>query len=749
MSRSPFRHGAMVLVALLSIATTARAQTGATLTPNLRNHMVNKDIAAQRWTINLNLASEDPDSVTNVTGNIFRADGGPPSFVLCQVRPDSSGTLNDPSSTFRLTCQGTDACQDTATACARDDWSLISDDVQIPASFFLPAGGLGNVARASSSSSSSSIASRVGAVLASALADVRAWISPAQAVLPPRADTAGVASGRGATLSLDKLNFLVNKDVGAERWSISLNYVPQQTGEGGVVPRLESVTGNVFQPDGSPPSFIFCTPRGDSSGSLDDLASEFRFSCQGTGACDSSARDCAANRWSTISDDVRLPASFFLPPGGLPASVQSDPEIVIIGRTSDPPSIITGNFSTTQGAAAERPQGGCPTGSACFVPALGSCENVRGRVVEAEGVGCGCFIENVPSQCIGCGDGASGQCGGDCGFPVGGARARGQCLPFSPDSTECACYAVGAGESRQAAQGCGGPQGVGCVGDRCCTDDPRDGCDPLAGGAGCFGICVEVKNCDPSREQCGSCLSTEGGQFCGNDRREGSEQCDGDDFDGSDCSTFGFNGGGRLSCSSTCRFDTSECAAGGNNPPVIVRIDLPSVIDPNAGPVNGTVRFEDADGDVVQANFEAVSGNITGSSFDPDVFGRASGSFDFFVDCRGNTEDYVLAVTLEDQQGNTSNAELVEFSCRATAECGNGTVESGEVCDPPGASGGCGSGFLCTNDCSECVSATSCEGRCCPGRDDFCTPPDAQCYCDEACRQFEDCCNDVSFACGF
>ena len=133
---------------------------------------------------------------------------------------------------------------------------------------------------------------------------------------------------------------------------------------------------------------------------------------------------------------------------------------------------------------------------------------------------------------------------------------------------------------------------------------------------------------------------------------------------------------------------------------MIVRIDLPSVIDPNAGPVNGTVRFEDADGDIVQANFEAVSGNITGSSFDPDVFGRASGSFDFFVDCRGNTEDYVLAVTLEDQQGNTSNAELVEFSCRATAECGNGTVESGEVCDPPGASGGCGSGMLCTNDCS-------------------------------------------------
>ena len=45
MSRSPLRHGAMVLVALLSIATTARAQTGATLTPNLRNHMVLPEVS--------------------------------------------------------------------------------------------------------------------------------------------------------------------------------------------------------------------------------------------------------------------------------------------------------------------------------------------------------------------------------------------------------------------------------------------------------------------------------------------------------------------------------------------------------------------------------------------------------------------------------------------------------------------------------------------------------------------------------
>jgi len=747
MSSTHLRN-ATTLALVLLCAAGAHAQTGATLTPNQRNYMVNKDIGAERWTINLNLASPDPGSIVNATGNIFRADGGPPSFVLCQVRPDSSGSLDDPSSTFRLTCQGTDACQTTATQCARESWQQISDDVQIPASFFLPPAGIGATAASAPASSAApgGLGQRLRSIVGGAWSGLRDLIASGRALLAPSSAVAQ-ANDRGATLSLDRLNFLVNKDVGAERWSISLNFVPTPTEQGGVVPLLESVTGNVFQPDGTPPSFIYCTPRGDSTGSLDDIASEFRFSCQGTSACDSTARDCAQNRWVLISDDIRLPSSFFLPPQGLPASVQSDPEIVIIGRTSDPPSIVVNDFTATGAASSSRALGSCPTGATCLVPSLGSCEDVRGRVVEGAG-GCGCFVENVSAQCVGCGDGASGQCGGNCSFPVGGATARGQCLPFSPGSSDCACYAIGAGQQSQAVQGCGGPQGVGCSGSRCCIDDPRDGCDPLAGGAGCFGICVAVEDCDPSREQCGSCLAPDG-QFCGDGDRQGSEECDGGDLAGLSCSSFGFSGGGSLRCTSSCGIDTSGCSAGGNNPPEIVDIDFPEVIDPNGGPVGGEVSFEDLDGDIVQASFEPISGNVESFSFDPDVFGRASGDFAFFVNCNGNVEDYLVSVTLTDQQGNVSSPVLLEWSCRSFAECGNGELEEGEECDPPGSGGGCGSGFLCTNDCSQCVSSTSCEGRCCPGRDDFCTPPDAACYCDEACRDFQDCCQDVSSECGF
>lgn len=753
-----FSRLVLATAALGLVASAANAQTGATLTPNRHNFMVNKDIQAQRWTINLNLASDDPASILNATGNIFDASGGPPQFVLCQVRPDSTGTLNDPASTFRFTCRGTDACQTTASQCARDSWRPIDDDVQIPASFFLPPGGLGDAASAAVAAPRDAVApstaapgslERVLRVVAGAWSNVLAWLAGGPELVAPRPAHAQ-GTPRGATLSLDRLNFLVNKDVGDERWSMSLNFVPVPTAEGGVTTRLESVTGNVFQPDGSPPSFVFCTTTPGSTGTLEDPTSEFRFSCQATSACTSTARDCAANAWVQVPEEIALPASFFLPPGGLPATAQSDPDIVIIGRTSDPPSIITSDFTLEDASAAdaERVAGGCPQGASCLVPRLGSCQNVRGRVVQVESIGCGCFIENVSGGCVGCGNGASGQCGGECAFPVGDSTARGVCLPFSRGSSDCACFAVGAQRQGQELQSCGGPLAAGCPGDRCCVDDPRDGCDPLAGNAGCFGVCVAAEGCDPAVQQCGQCLAP-GGQFCGNNRREGSEACDGSDLAGESCESLGFPGGGFLGCGPRCDFDTRGCTQGSNTPPTIVAIDFPPVIDPHGGPVPGTVEFSDPEGDVVRARFEPVSGNLQPFTFDPGVFGRASGSFGFFVNCNGNVADYVVAVTLEDQQGNVSEPETFSFSCEVFAECGNGRVEQGEACDPPGDSGGCSSGFLCTNDCTECVSAISCEGRCCPGFDPGCRPPGAACFCDEACRQFQDCCDDVSIACGF
>jgi len=57
----------------------ASAQAGSTVTPDRLTYVVNKDLAGERWTITMNLAAADPARLINVTGNVFRPGGGPPS----------------------------------------------------------------------------------------------------------------------------------------------------------------------------------------------------------------------------------------------------------------------------------------------------------------------------------------------------------------------------------------------------------------------------------------------------------------------------------------------------------------------------------------------------------------------------------------------------------------------------------------------------------------------------------------------
>jgi hypothetical protein len=371
--------------------------------------------------------------------------------------------------------------------------------VEIPASFFLPPGGLGSVAARTSGASKSGAASWLdGAVT---------W---GREVLGLPVEHVAQGSDRGATLSLDRLNYLVNKDVGGQRWSIGLNFVPVETESGGTTNELLSVTGNVFFPDGSPPSFVYCTPREDSTGTLEDASSEFRFRCSGASTCGTTAGECAAAAWTPIADDVRLGASFFLPPGGLPPSAQSDPEIFVIGKTSDPPSIVTKDFTIPEGDGFAQVSGGanCPVGATCLADRVGSCTQVSGGAVDIEGFGCGCEIADVPPECITCGGGASGSCGASGGYPVGDRTARGVCLPFSARSGECVVYAVASGGSQdRVVDSCGGPLAASCLAERCCADDPRDGCDGSDGSSSCSGVCVEALGCDGSTS-CGACTPT-------------------------------------------------------------------------------------------------------------------------------------------------------------------------------------------------------------------------------------------------
>jgi hypothetical protein len=534
------------------------AESGATLTPDRAAYLVNKDLGADRWTIGLNVVPDDPSRVINVTGNVFRSDGGAPAFVVCQVGADSVGSLADPASRFTFTCRGTDACPSTAKDCAASSWSLIADDIALDAAFFLPPGGVGSLAATEHAhvAECDDLACRaLEVVLAAVTTGHRLLAGTGTTWLRWPAEAVAQGVDRGATLSFDQLTYLVNKDVGNERWSISLNYAPVET-EQGTVNRIQSVTGNVFKRDGSVPSFVYCTERADSQGSLEDPQSEFRFSCLGTDACATTAAECA-QLWAPLGDDIPLPASFFLPPGGLPTTPRSDPEIIIIGRTSDPSSIVTKDFELVDGSSTRTATVAgvsCPVGDACRATRIGECTAVDGSVVDIEGFGCGCRVDDVDPGCITCGSGASGTCGGGCEFTVGQFTARGECLPTSSDTGDCACFAIDASDEPSVA-GCSGPLNVPCSPDRCCADDPRDGCDLSTSDVTCAGICVP-SSC-ASGEACGICLAEQQGGRCGNGAREAGEQCDGSDVPAT-CTSLGF-AGGSLRCGGSCQFDVGSC----------------------------------------------------------------------------------------------------------------------------------------------------------------------------------------------
>lgn len=130
----------------------------------------------------------------------------------------------------------------------------------------------------------------------------------------------------GVTMTPDQRHLLVNKQLGAERWTISVNLVPE--GEGGGGPRVASITGNVFRPDTDEVSFLYCQVEPGSTGSLAEPESVLGLRCKGAGPCAGGAPPCedrescgalacARHGWTLVAGGIEIPAGFFLPPEGL------------------------------------------------------------------------------------------------------------------------------------------------------------------------------------------------------------------------------------------------------------------------------------------------------------------------------------------------------------------------------------------------------------------------------------------------
>jgi hypothetical protein len=105
------------------------------------------------------------------------------------------------------------------------------------------------------------------------------------------------AAPGGVQWTPDAARLLVNKDVGAERWAITLNLSDF------------SASGNVFFTDDQSPAFVWCEKTGeDFDAGAGELDLEYR--CFGS---ESAFGGFSLADWTLIDDDVTLPLSFFIP----------------------------------------------------------------------------------------------------------------------------------------------------------------------------------------------------------------------------------------------------------------------------------------------------------------------------------------------------------------------------------------------------------------------------------------------------
>ena len=128
------RRAAVVWLALAATLGSERAfaqGSGIQQTPDSQRYLISKDVGPERWAISFNLQDR------TVTGNVFKTDGSPPSFIWCSIANVAPNP--DPAATqYTLDCYGADAC--TQAPCSGTAWTLIASGLVIDGSFLLPDG---------------------------------------------------------------------------------------------------------------------------------------------------------------------------------------------------------------------------------------------------------------------------------------------------------------------------------------------------------------------------------------------------------------------------------------------------------------------------------------------------------------------------------------------------------------------------------------------------------------------------------
>lgn len=122
---------ATAIAAIATIGAASRAVAQIQLTPDSGRYLIQRTVGVEEWAISYNF-----DDGT-LTGNVFKTDGSPPSFIFCEFT--NIDYADDPADNqYTLDCWGSDACE--AAPCDPDAWVNIGTDIPLPASFVLPPG---------------------------------------------------------------------------------------------------------------------------------------------------------------------------------------------------------------------------------------------------------------------------------------------------------------------------------------------------------------------------------------------------------------------------------------------------------------------------------------------------------------------------------------------------------------------------------------------------------------------------------
>jgi hypothetical protein len=169
---------------------------------------------------------------------------------------------------------------------------------------------------------------------------------------------------------------------------------------------------------------------------------------------------------------------------------------------------------------------------------------------------------------------------------------------------------------------------------------------------------------------------------CGNNIKEGGEQCDGTDLGGATCQSLGFSGG-TLSCSASCNFNTSACISGGGGgggggggyPPP------PTTILSGNGQVNFTGKAYPNSTVTLLKDAQIVATTIAGAdaNFQISLSNITAGSYIFSIyseDKNGNRSS-LLTFPVSVTQGVTTNVSGIFIA--PTIDVDKAEIKKGEV----------------------------------------------------------------------